>query len=257
MTTTHVPTLGTPVRPALDHDTAMRLAAAEYDRTADALASLEPGDWSRPTDCPAWDVRQMACHTVGMATMATTPIETLRQQRKAAARAKAEGVDPLTALTGVQVDERAAWTPERVVAEARAVGPRATRGRRRTPGFVRRRTLPQAQDVGGGQERWTIGFLVDVILTRDPWMHRMDLARAVGSPPVLTPDHDGVLVADVVAEWAARHGAPYRLTLTGPAGGTWERGHGGEEIELDAVDFCRLVSGRGSGEGLLRTQVPF
>jgi uncharacterized protein (TIGR03083 family) len=251
------PSLATPVRPALDHDAAIRLAAVEYARAADAFAALDPDDWARPTDCPDWDVRQMACHTVGMATMSTTPWETLRQQRKAAARAKADKVDPLTALTAVQVDERADWTPERVSAEARAVGPRAVRGRRRTPGFVRRRTLPQSQEVGGRSERWTIGFLTDVILTRDPWMHRMDLARAVGRPPELTADHDGVLVADVVTEWAARHGSPYRLTLTGPAGGTWSYGEGGEELRLDAVEFCRVLSGRGEGSGLLGTSVPF
>lgn len=250
-------TLAMPIRAALDHDTAIRLAAAEYGRFADALEALDPDDWARPTDCPAWDVRQMACHTVGMATMSTTPWETVRQQRKAAARAKADGVDPLTALTALQVDERTDWPPARVVAEMRAVGPRAARGRRRTPGFVRRRALSQEQDVGGRQERWTIGFLTDVILTRDPWMHRMDLAHATGRPPLLTADHDGVLVADVVAEWAARHGAPYRLTLTGPAGGSWASGEGGEEVELDAVEFCRVLSGRGAGDGLLATNVPF
>jgi uncharacterized protein (TIGR03083 family) len=257
MTVTPLTTLASPVAPALDHAAAMRLAATEYDRFADALATLGADDWSRPTECPAWDVRQMACHTVGMARMASSPLETVRQQRKAAARAKADGVDPLTALTAVQVDERADWTPDRVLVEARRVGPRAARGRRRTPGFVRRRTLPQPQDVGGHQERWTIGFLTDVILTRDPWMHRMDLAAAVGRPPLLTADHDGVLVADVVAEWAARHASPYRLTLTGPAGGTWSHGEGGDAIEMDAVEFCRVLSGRGRGEGLLSVLVPF
>ncbi|MGN6780698.1 MAG: hypothetical protein ACTHJH_04285, partial [Marmoricola sp.] len=90
-----------------------------------------------------------------------------------------------------------------------------------------------------------------------PWMHRMDLARATGRDPVLTPEHDGAIVADVVAEWAARHGTAYGLTLGGPAGGTWSSGVGGEEIELDAVDFCRVLSGRGAGSGLLATQVPF
>jgi uncharacterized protein (TIGR03083 family) len=255
--TTTAPTLATPVRAALDHDTAIRLASQEYRRFGEALAALDPDDWARPTDCPDWDVRQMACHSVGMATMSTTPWETMRQQRKAAGRARSTGVDPLTALTGLQVDERADWTPQRVVDEARAIGPRATRGRRRIPGFVRRRTLPQSQDVGGRKERWTIGFLTDVILTRDPWMHRMDLARAVGRPPELSADHDGVIVADVVAEWAARHCAPYRLSLTGPAGGTWSGGEGGEKLELDAVDFCRVLSGRGEGAGLLSTNVPF
>jgi len=157
----------------------------------------------------------------------------------------------------VQVDERDDWAPERVVTEARAVGPRAVRGRRRLPGFVRRRILPQAQHVGGRRERWTVGFLTDVILTRDPWMHRIDIARATGRDPVLSTDHDGLIVADVVTEWAARHGTPYRLSLTGPAGGTWSYGDSGKELTLDAVEFCRLLSGRGSGDGLLGVQVPF
>ena len=76
----------------------------------------------------------------------------------------------------------------------------------------------------------------------------------------LTPEHDGALVADVVAEWAARHGQPYRLRLTGPAGGEWSSGTPGaarEEIELDAVEFCRLLSGRGTASGLLAQEVPF
>jgi hypothetical protein len=73
----------------------------------------------------------------------------------------------------------------------------------------------------------------------------------------LTADHDGVLVADVAAEWAERHGQPCTLTLTGPAGGTWTWGDGGESLGLDAVEFCRILSGRGAGDGLLTTRVPF
>jgi len=257
MTMTPTSTLAAPVRPAIDHATAMRLAADEYARFADAVASLTPGDWALPTDCPEWDVRRLVCHTVGMATMASSPWQTVRQQVKAARRARATGADPLAALTAVQVAERDHWSPTRAVAEVRRIGPRATGGRRRVPAVVRARALPQVQHVDGVAERWTIGYLNDVILTRDPWMHRMDLARATGRDPVLTPEHDGVIVADVVAEWAARHGTAYRLTLGGPAGGTWSSGAGGEEIELDAVDFCRVLSGRGTGPGLLATQVPF
>ena len=73
----------------------------------------------------------------------------------------------------------------------------------------------------------------------------------------LTADHDGVIVADVVAEWAGRHRQPYTLRLTGRAGGQSTSGTGGPELELDAVEFCRVVSGRGTGEGLLGTRVPF
>ncbi len=111
--------------------------------------------------------------------------------------------------------------------------------------------------MGSEREWWRIGYLLDVILTRDVWMHRVDVCRATGRELQLTPEHDGVLVADVVAEWAQRHGRPYRLRLTGPAGGEWSAGTDGEELELDAVEFCRLLSGRGSGSGLLSSQVPF
>jgi uncharacterized protein (TIGR03083 family) len=111
------------------------------------------------------------------------------------------------------------------------------------------------ENVAGQKERWAMGYLVDVILTRDTWMHRVDIARAVGIDMELTPDHDGVLVADVVAEWARRHGKPCSLTLTGPAGGSWSWGTGGPTIELDAVEFCRGLSGR--GRPALDTEVPF
>jgi uncharacterized protein (TIGR03083 family) len=254
---TTTPSRDTIVRPRIPRPLAMQLAETEYVRMADTLAALDTHEWSRPTDCTLWDVRRLACHMIGMAHMVTTPLETRRQQRKAAAEAQARGIDPLTALTGLQVSERADWATGDIVAGARKVGPRALRGRRFTPGFVRNRALPAPQHVNGRDETWSIGFLSDVILTRDPWMHRMDIARAVGAEPVLTPEHDGVVVADVVAEWSARHGRPYALTLTGPVGGSWTSGEHGPTIEMDAVEFCRVVSGRGAAEGLLETQVPF
>jgi hypothetical protein len=91
-------------------------------------------------------------------------------------------------------------------------------------------------------------------------MHRVDLAQATGRPLLLTPDHDGVIVADVVAEWAGRHRRPYHLTLTGSAGGFWSSGVADEadHLTLDAIEFCRVLSGRGDGSGLLATtRVPF
>jgi uncharacterized protein (TIGR03083 family) len=164
------------------------------------------------------------------------------------------GVD---ALTSVQVRKTAQLSASELVDRFADVGPRAARGRRRLARAIGRLPVPEAQVVGGQQERWAFGFLFDVILTRDTWMHRADISRAVGRGMELTPEHDGVLVADVVAEWAERHGRPYRLRLTGPAGGEWVAGEDGEELELDAVDFCRLLSGRGAGAGLLAEQVPF
>jgi uncharacterized protein (TIGR03083 family) len=244
-------------RPTIDRKLAMRLAATEYQRVADALAGLCDEDWEKPTACSAWDVHQLGCHIVGMAAMATGPSEAARQQKLARAAARREGIEFIDALTALQVNERTGWTPVEVVSGARAIGPKAARGRRFTPYLIRRRRMPVPQVVDGATEDWTVGYLLDTILTRDPWMHRSDLALATGRPMHLTADHDGVIVADVVAEWASRHGLPYRLALTGPAGGTWSRGTDGESIEMDAVEFCRILSGRGSGPGLLSTHVPF
>lgn len=113
------------------------------------------------------------------------------------------------------------------------------------------------QEVGAKQETWRMGYLLAVILTRDPWMHRVDIIRATGGEMALTPDHDGRIIADVVAEWARRHGRPFTLTLTGPAGGEYVAGHNGEAITIDAVEFCRTLSGRATGIGLLAQEVPF
>jgi uncharacterized protein (TIGR03083 family) len=238
--------------PVLDRATAMRLAATEYGRFADLLRMLGPGDWTRPTDCPDWDVRAMAGHALGMAQMVAA-VRSFVAQNAAAARAGG-GID---ALTSVQVRKTAHLSPDELVDRFADVGPRAARGRQRLSRTLGRLPLPEAQVVGEQRERWRFGFLFDVVLTRDTWMHRTDISRTVGRELELTAEHDGVLVADVVAEWAQRHGRPYRLRLTGPAGGEWAAGESGEELELDAVDFCRLLSGRGKGAGLLSQQVPF
>jgi uncharacterized protein (TIGR03083 family) len=118
--------------------------------------------------------------------------------------------------------------------------------------------MPMKQQVGEATETWRLGYLLDTILTRDTWMHRVDITRATGLELELTPAHDGRLVADVVAEWAHRHQQPFTLNLEGPAGGTFTHGGGGgEEITLDAVEFCRTLSGRAAGTGLLTQEVPF
>jgi uncharacterized protein (TIGR03083 family) len=245
-----------PRRSQLDREVAMRLAEREYGRVAAVLEQLAPEHWTAPTECPGWDVRAMAGHMLGMAQMAASVPELLRQQSAASRRHKRDGGLSIDALTAVQVERNAGLRNDQLVAAMRRIGPKAARARRRTPALVRNRTLPGDQGVGDVPEWWTIGYLLDTILTRDPFMHRIDIARATGVALPATPEHEGRIVDDVVREWATRHGRAYVLELTGPAGGFWKTGSG-ERITMDAFEFCRMLSGRARGEGLLAVQVPF
>ena len=91
----------------------------------------------------------------------------------------------------------------------------------------------------------------------DPWMHRVDIARATGRGLVLAADRDGRIVVDAVAEWAPRRGEAFNLELVGPDGATFTQGTRGAVISLDAVELCRIFSGRATGTGLLTQEVPF
>jgi uncharacterized protein (TIGR03083 family) len=95
------------------------------------------------------------------------------------------------------------------------------------------------------------------VYNRDIWIHRVDICRATGRALELSAEHDGRIVEDVVAEWAAKHRRPFRLQLEGPAGAVYVQGTGGDKLRLDAVEFCRALSGRTPGTGLLATPVLF
>jgi uncharacterized protein (TIGR03083 family) len=238
-------------RPRLDHETAMRLAEAEYRRVIDLLGGLTPEQWATETDCPGWDVRAMAGHMLGMIQMVASVPELMRQQMASTRAAKQSGGLLIDALTALQVEKNDALTGTELVDEIRRLAPRAVKNRRRAPALIRNQTMNDESDGW-----WTFGYLFDVILTRDPFMHRIDITRATGVPMVATAEHEGILVDDVVREWAGRHRSPYDLELTGPAGGRWQEGEG-EHLTMDAFEFCRAVGGRAPATGLLTTQVPF
>ena len=229
----------------------MTAAEEEYRRLGALLAELTDEEWRRPTDCTEWDVREMVAHLVGAAECTASVREMRRQQKHG--RKLRPGEPDVDGMNEVQVRERAAATPEQLRSDLADAGARGVRARRRLPAPLRALPIPFGPPLGTRP----LGYLMDRIYTRDAWMHRVDICRATGRDVRLTPDHDGRLVADVVDEWALAHGRPYRLTLTGPAGGTWSAGPDGEEITMDAVEFCRVLSGRDPGSGLLGHPVPF
>jgi uncharacterized protein (TIGR03083 family) len=229
----------------------MALAATEYDRWLELLRSLSAAEWSAPTECTGWDVRTMASHVLGAAEAHAS----LRETVHVAVSARRTGPTFIDGMTATQVRDRAVLTPADLVARFERAAPASVQARRRIPAFVRGRTFYEDTV----HERWTLAYLLDVIFTRDAWMHRVDTTRATGRAMVLTASHDGRIVADVVTEWAARHGQPFHLVLEGPAGGEFAWRATGEvaPLRLDAVEFCRAVGGRAEADGLLRTQVPF
>jgi uncharacterized protein (TIGR03083 family) len=243
---------------ALTHPEAMRLQAEELERTLTLLRSLDDAEWREATDCPAWDIQAMYQHVLGACEAGASIRENIHQLHQARAYRRTHGGPLEAALSAVQVRERAALRPAQIVEQLTAVAPKTVRGRNRIPALVREHTK-MAID-GPVHETWKLGYLTDTIYLRDLWMHRVDVAHALGRHPELSADHDGRIIADVVAEWARRHGKPFILDLTGPAGGTYtyQPDHpDAEHLSLDAVEFCRTLAGRELQSGLLATVVPF
>ncbi len=239
---------------AMSHREAMTLAETEAGRLLAVVEQLNDQDWSRPTDCEGWDVKALLSHVLGAMEGNARTREFVRQYRAATKAAKRSGRPMIDEMTGVQVREHSALTPEELARRLQELAPKAIRGRRRTPRFMRAVPFKPGPPVEG---RWRVGYLVGTIMNRDNWMHRVDLTRAVSQEMVLTSAHDGRIVSDVVAEWAKSHAQPFTLILDGPAGGTFTQGELGEDLRLDAIEFCRALSGRSTGSGLLDQEVPF
>jgi uncharacterized protein (TIGR03083 family) len=237
------------------HREAMSLGATEYERLIGVLRALASDDWTRMTDCVLWDVRAMTAHLLANMEANASLREMTHQIGTAKKRAKTSGAAMVDELTALQICERSSLPANELRSRIEDVAAKAIRGRRNVPSVMRRVIRIDAGPFG----RMSLGYLVDTIYTRDVWMHRLDICRATGQPMVLDAAHDGRLVAAVVGDWAKRHGQSFELVLGGPAGGSFKGGEDGECHELDAVEFCRIVSGRdcADSQGLLRTEVLF
>lgn len=240
------------IRP-IEHDEAMDLADAEYARLFGVVDALDDDDWLRATDCSEWSVKDVLAHILGMLKLQADSGELGRQVKTAAGLAQASGRLRLDELTALQVREHCDLSIGELKEALHDAAPRALAARRALP--AERRATPYDPGLPG-EAGWTFGYLFDIIHTRDPWLHRIDICRATGRPLALTAEHDGRIVENVVADWASRLQEPFSLELTGSAGGRFDAGLG-QALVLDAVEFCRTLSGRVSGTGLLATSVTF
>jgi uncharacterized protein (TIGR03083 family) len=207
----------------------------------DLVRRLDVADWTRPTDCAGWTVRDVVAHLCGLVEESVRLRVMVRHIRTARHRYPASNL--LDGTNAVQLDDRRGAAPARLCAEFARLAPRAVRARKRTPALIRRLRPPAGfalpPDIVFGQ-------VLDVILVRDAWMHRIDIARACGlEPPLIETDAEVVaqVIRDLDRHWS---GPPITLELSGPVGGRWLLGED-EPVataRADAVDFCRSLSGR-------------
>jgi uncharacterized protein (TIGR03083 family) len=229
------------------------IAEEEFRRFADLTASLSDEEWNLPTDCTAWDVRKMVLHVLGSGdAQASFPQFVHQLVRGVPLNRQIDSHHWVDGMNELQIRERAHLSNDEVVGQLEAVGPKAVAGRWKTPAPMRHLPIPFGPPVG-----WVgLWYLLDVGFTRDVWAHRIDLCAATGRDLGATADHDGRLVADLVGEWAQIHGQPFELVLEGPAGGKFSQGTNGERVEIDAIEFVQVLSGRRPGTGVLSNPLP-
>jgi uncharacterized protein (TIGR03083 family) len=242
----------------VEHQEAMQIAATENARVGELVHALGPADWDMTTDCTGWTVRDVVIHLIASAEAQASPVEFGRQvwagrplTRQIGGHHWVDGVNE------AQLRARREWTHEELPRRWTKAAAAALSARRHMPALLRALpVLPLGSGLGTRMGWKPLGYLFDIGFTRDAWMHRVDLARAIREPLVLTAEHDGRIVADIVAEWAGVHEDPFTLDLRGPAGGCYAARGGSTPIELDAVEFVRVLSGRGQGAGVLAHKLP-
>lgn len=231
--------------PAQTHAEAGHLATVELERLLALIDAIDDDAWHEPTDCTLWDVREMVAHLGGACAGWTNLPEFTRQYvRNPLYRQFDELID---AINNLQVADRADRTPVELIEELLTEGPRAIGVRQRLPWFVRQIRLPL-----GPLGLAPIGYLIDTIYTRDWWMHRADLCRATHQRMVLTPEHDGRLVALMLRDLARKRARRPQaetidLELTGDITLAYRFGNKpapDATVRIDLIEFNRLASGR-------------
>lgn len=240
--TTHLePQLAAEV-PYVTAEEAQQLMLVEIERFLDLMENLEPEDWGKPTACSAWNVRDILAHQAGGYAGGASLREMIRQ----GSQKPVPGELPEDAVNAFQLRERADRTPEELIAELREVGPTAARKWAHGYRLFKPFSIPHPDE-----GRLSFRHLMWVIHSRDTWMHRLDICRAVERDFFQTRDHDGRIVSLVMRDTASvlkrkTANPPLVIELSGTAGGAWLTGRGAPaaEVRMDALEFNIFASGR-------------
>lgn len=218
---------------------------AELEAWHDLLASIEGAEWHRRTVCDAWDVADIAGHLIGQAEEVLRPWTF--PLRDARAKRKYPDAVLLDAHMMLQADDLRGTPPAEVRNVFDRLWAKATRRISRNPALLRRMRVKL--DGVPGLTSLDLGYIQDILLARDLWMHRDDVCQALGRPFDAGP-YAEEMIAQVMLDvddgpfWGDRPAVV--LELTGPGGGTYRLGRGEAvgHAAIDAVAYMRTLSGR-------------
>ncbi|MGW7684485.1 maleylpyruvate isomerase family mycothiol-dependent enzyme [Kribbella sp. NPDC054772] len=217
---------------------------AELEAWHELLASVEGDEWQRRTVCDAWDVADVAGHLIGQAEDVNRPLSFPRRYRKA--KRVYPGVLRIDAHMMVQADEHRGTAPAELRTTFDQVWAKATRKISTELALMRRMSMT----IDGFESvKLSLGYIHDILLARDLWMHRDDVCQALGRPFDPGPNAEEI-VAQVMYDvidgpwWGERPAV--EVELTGAGGGTYQLGRGAPvgHAAVDAVAYMRTVSGR-------------
>src|SRR5260370_11085947 len=130
------------------------LAEEEFRRFADLTASLSADEWTRPTECTAWDVRTLALHVLGSGDAQASFPQFLHQLRRGGPLNKEiDSHHWVDGMNQLEIRERSHLSPDEGVAQLAALGPRAVKGRWGTPAPLRYLPLPLRPPIGSAPPR--------------------------------------------------------------------------------------------------------
>ena len=96
----------------------------------------------------------------------------------------------------------------------------------------------------------TLGFVADMIFTRDVLAHRIDVSISAGTEISVGP-HDRRVLGDCIRHWTRITKASLRFELTDPLGGNYVTGPRPiATVRGTGIDIIRVFSGRLEPEAL-------
>ena len=227
----------------LSGDEAQRIGAFQNERMLSLLRTLDVGEWDAQTDCDRWAVRDIVAHLIGWAECFGS-FKEFRHQFGASIKRRKELGNPVNAQNEQQVEDRRHLSVDELLERYEAATARFLNFRMKVGKYAHYVPYYDPSIIKFSN----LGYISRVIFTRDTFMHRIDICRATGRPPIMARD-DAILMSDVVRDWARRHDVDATIDLG--VVGTFLAGRSGRAtISGDAAEFSRVMTGRAAPETL-------